>query len=385
MTGDVEAILETGAAAAVEMAASALAERGTATENCANCGKPLLGPFCAVCGQPQVTGRRSVAGLLYAFAKDVVNFDSRVLRTARALLFQPGELAKAFREGRTQPYVPAIRLYLFVSLVFFVLLSVTHIALIQIEVIAKPQQVVWDAKGNAFIKNHSYRPEALKDPDLANDPDLKTYLKPLIPISKERALRPGGVFDYSTHARFLAPIGSVHSSLPPAARKQLLETPAGATTDREGAWFQKKIYDVMSRIAADPAALNEPLTAWIPRALFLLLPLYALLVALFHIRRRKDFYLVDHLVFSFSVHTFEFVLVIIAVGLAQIVSGSMIAVLFLVASAIYILLAMKRFYAQGWFVTTLKFLSISSIYVLFFLIPALATVLALSAFGDSFG
>ncbi|MEJ0041719.1 MAG: hypothetical protein WDM81_05695 [Rhizomicrobium sp.] len=99
MTGDVEAILETGAAAAVEAAASALAARGTATGSCANCRKPLLGPYCAVCGQPQVTGRRSVHNLLYAFVKDVVNFDSRILRTARALLFQPGELPQGVPRG----------------------------------------------------------------------------------------------------------------------------------------------------------------------------------------------------------------------------------------------------------------------------------------------
>ena len=60
-------------------------------------------------------------------------------------------------------------------------------------------------------------------------------------------------------------------------------------------------------LAADPAALNGPLTTWMPRALFLLLPLYALLLALFHIRRRKRFYFVDHLVFSLSIHTFTFV------------------------------------------------------------------------------
>src|SRR6185295_13585777 len=134
MVDDIEAILETGGAAAVEIAASALAERGAKTGACANCGKPLLGAYCAVCGQPTSTHRRSIRALLHDFFVDIVNFDSRILRTMRALLFQPGELPAAFRQGRTQPYVPSIRLYLFVSLLFFILLSVTGIALIQIEV-----------------------------------------------------------------------------------------------------------------------------------------------------------------------------------------------------------------------------------------------------------
>jgi hypothetical protein len=381
MTGDVEAILETGAAVAVEAAASALAERGATTETCANCKKPLLGPYCAVCGQPKITGRRSIHTLIYAFVKDVINFDSRIMRTARALLFQPGELPAAFRDGRMQPYVPAIRLYLFVSLVFFVLLSVTSIAILQLEVDATPTKVIWDANGNAFIANPAY------DKD-ETDPDVKTAMKPLIPISKKKALRPGGIFSYSTKEHFFSRVGAYHSSLPPAARANLLDpaTPMVDGKDRRKVdWIERNIYGTINRLAADPAALNGPLTTWMPRALFLLLPLYALLLALFHIRRQRDFYLVDHLVFSLSIHTFAFVALIAGAGLAQVISGEPVAWILFVAVSLYIFLAMKRFYEQGWFLTTVKFVFISGIYCLFFLAPALAGVLALSIFGDSLG
>jgi len=135
----------------------------------------------------------------------------------------------------------------------------------------------------------------------------------------------------------------------------------------------------------DPAALNGPLTDWLPRALFLLLPLYALLLAVFHLRRRKDFYLVDHLVFSLSIHTFAFVALIGAAALAQFASGEAVALLLLAVITLYIFLAMKRFYKQGWFITSVKFVLISGIYTLFFLLPAMAGILALSFFGGSFG
>ena len=148
MVDDLGAIFETGGAAAVELAASALAERGAKTDTCTNCGKPLLGPYCAICGQPRHTHRRSVRSLIHDFVVDFVNFDSRILRTARALLFQPGELPSAFREGRTQRYVPAIRLYLFVSLIFFILLSLTGVAILQLRVEATPVKLIYDAQGN---------------------------------------------------------------------------------------------------------------------------------------------------------------------------------------------------------------------------------------------
>ncbi len=95
---DMEAILETGAAAGLEYAASRLAERGTPAAECANCGAPLVGPYCAMCGQEPDIHRRTVASLAHDLISDIASFDSRILRTAKALLFKPGDLPLAFHE-----------------------------------------------------------------------------------------------------------------------------------------------------------------------------------------------------------------------------------------------------------------------------------------------
>jgi len=380
MVGDVEAIFETGSVAAIELAASAMAQRGERPGACANCAKPLVGPYCAVCGQPTKTRRRSVRMLVHDFVVDFINMDSRILRTARALLLQPGELPAAFRRGQTQPYSPAIRLYLFVSLVFFVLLSVTNIAIVQFEIKATPQKVIWQ-NGQPFVENPAY------DKD-ETDPDVKKIIKPLIPIKREKALRPGGLFNYSEQAHFFSRIGAYHQNLPKAARDRLLDpgiVKVEGPGQKQADWMEKNIYGTLNKLAADPAALNGPLTAWLPRVMFLLLPLYALLLALFHVRRRKDFYLVDHLVFSLNIHTFVFVVLMLSVGLAQIMSGELVTWVFFIAMSVYIFLAMKRFYEQGWVITTVKFLLISGIYCIFFLAPAMVGVLALSVFGGNLG
>jgi hypothetical protein len=377
MVDDLEAIVELSGAAAVELAASALAERGTKAAHCANCGRPLLGPYCAVCGQPARTHRRSVRSLVHDFVVDFVNFDSRILRTARALLFQPGELPAAFREGRTQRYVPAIRLYLFVSLIFFVILSLTGIAILQLQVVATPVKLIYDSQGNAFLPNPAY------DPD---DPDTKLLPK-LLPVSKDKANSGAGHFSYSTETYFFARMGALQSKLSNDAKARLLDTVSmkkPAKNQRES-WWRTQIFDGINRLASNPAALNGPLTDWLPRALFLLLPLYALLLALFHLRRRKDFYLVDHLVFSLSVHSFAFVALLGAAALAQVAPGESVALLLLAVLALYIFLAMKRFYKQGWLTTTFKFIVISGIYTLFFLLPAMAGILMRSFLGGSFG
>jgi hypothetical protein len=378
-----EAIVETGIAASVEYAASRAAEREAPPAKCANCGAPLAGPYCSACGQERDTHRRSVLGLAHDLFEDIASFDSRILRTAKALLFQPGELPRAFRESRTRRYVPALRLYFFVTLVFFLILGVTGIAILQFRVIATPAKVFRDSQGRTYFLNPAYDP---------HDPDMKGVPR-LVPLPKEKASQSGGLYFFSPLPLFFQP--TIHAStLTPAMRNQIaadeklldreIDRNANNAERRRAAntknWLKHHVYSGIERLAANPAALNEPLTNWIPRVLFLLLPLYALLCALFYWRQRKKFYLVDHLIFSLSAHTFTFVALIMAVGLAQVVSGGLVFWFLLGSIGLYVLLAIRRFYEQSWFWTTVKFLCISGIYTVFFLIPALAAVVAYGFF-----
>lgn len=378
-----EAILETGAAAAVEIAASSLAERGAKVPPCPNCGKPMIGAYCAVCGQPHDINRRSVWGLVKVLVEDVASFDSRIMRTGWALIVQPGELARAFREGRTQRYLPALRLYLFVSLIFFLVLGVSNIALLQFVVTATPTKVTW-IKGEPYVANPAY------DED---DSDVRALMPKMVKISKEKATQPGGPFSFSSKIYFFSRIGAYHTNLSPEAKKRLSQANFDAEIDADtrtsaaekekakqatNGWLTRRLFAGMQKLAADPAALNGSLTTWIPRVLFLLMPLYALLLALFYIRQRKKYFFVDHLIFSLTIHTFGFVLLLAAAGAAQILAGETVAWGTLLIAGVYTLIATRNFYQQSWFWTVVKFASVSFVYVCFCALPALGGVLALS-------
>lgn len=358
-----DAISETAGAAAVEIAVAALVERGGKIYPCTNCAAPLIGPYCAACGQPIETHRRSVFVLLHDFVKDVASFDSRILRTARGLLFNPGELPLAFREGRTQPYVPAVRLYLFVSLAFFVILGFTHIAIVQFVPEARLEKVV-------VINGQRY----LVTP-ADTDPDDKTKVPKWLDLSKPH-------YSVSVNSMvFFAREGAYHSNVPDAAVKDLEDRIAhetGTAKNPKAVWFKTTIRRTVEGLAKDPAALNGALTAWIPRALFFLLPAFALLLAVFYWRQRRKFYFVDHLVFSLSFHTFAFALLLAAAGLAQILSGAVIAVIVALALSVYLLIAMKRFYGQNWFWTSTKWFTIEFFYATSFIFPALITILVMA-------
>jgi len=365
MADDFGAIAELGGAAAIELAASALAEHGAKPGKCKNCGAPVLAAYCAVCGQERDTHRHTLGHLFHDLISEIGSFDSRILRTVVALLFQPGELPLAFREGRTRRYMPSIRLYLFVSLIFFLILSAASIALIQIQLQEVP---------------NAYTVKAMPNGGVTIVSNGKVSVMPAIVARKagDKNLSPGTHSGLSSDVHFFEPIGRYHQRITPEGWSRIAQLKAeilkAVGNDKHG-WMARNALASVEKLARDPAALNGPLTTWIPRVFFLLLPLFALLLALFYWRQRRKFYFVDHLVFSLAFHSFVFALLIVAIGAAQILAGGFVAELFFAAIGLYLLLAIRRFYAQGWVISVIKFAVVSFIYTVFFLMPALAFVL----------
>ncbi len=357
---DLEAALDTGGAAAAELAVAAMLESGQKVVPCPNCAAPLAGHYCAQCGQPADTHRRAVVHLLNDLIKDIASFDSRILRTIRALLLEPGELALAFRQGRTQRYVPPVRLYLFTSLIFFLTLAATHIAVVQFVPTVKPEKII--VEGGKTYAVTADDPDKLPVPAALNDGQAHYSVSFDTPV-------------------FFAREGSLHPQVPAGAIKDMQH--------RQQLAQQKAAYSRNARIGAvvrrvsiglltDPAALNGALTAWIPRALFLLLPLFALLLAAFYWRQRGTFYFVDHLVFSLGFHSFGFALLLIAAVLGQVVPGGIVGWLTLAALAVYLLVAIRRFYGQNWFWSAAKFASVGGLYAVVCVFPAMIGILIAS-------
>ena len=72
------------------------------------------------------------------------------------------------------------------------------------------------------------------------------------------------------------------------------------------------------------------------------------------------------------------IVLLVAAGLAQILSGTAVAIVVALALSLYLLLAMKRFYGQGWFWTSTKWLTIELVYATSFIFPALITILIMA-------
>lgn len=92
---------------------------------CPNCrnGFDAKSDFCPNCGQKNKPLDLHFKYFIYEFLDASFNLDSKVWRTFKLLLFYPGKLTKEFMAGKRASYMPPLRIYLIVSLVYFTVLS----------------------------------------------------------------------------------------------------------------------------------------------------------------------------------------------------------------------------------------------------------------------
>jgi hypothetical protein len=93
---------------------------------CRNCGAALSGRFCANCGQAADIHVPSTRELIHEALEGITHSDSRLWRTLSLLWFKPGKLTQEFVAGRRAKYLPPFRLYLVLSVIFFLVASFSH-------------------------------------------------------------------------------------------------------------------------------------------------------------------------------------------------------------------------------------------------------------------
>lgn len=96
------------------------------TEKCLNCNH-LLAPsfkFCPNCSQKVAFSYR-LKELFTHFLNDYFTFDSKIGRSIKPLLTRPGYLTLQFLAGKRERYIQPLRVFIFLSIVFFLLLSIS--------------------------------------------------------------------------------------------------------------------------------------------------------------------------------------------------------------------------------------------------------------------
>lgn len=91
---------------------------------CRNCGAPLVGAYCAECGQKAGPTNPSFRHLWHDLSHEFLHLDGKIVESVRLLLTKPGFRTREYVDGRHARYVTPLRLYLIFSVVYFGVLAI---------------------------------------------------------------------------------------------------------------------------------------------------------------------------------------------------------------------------------------------------------------------
>jgi hypothetical protein len=326
---------------------------------CLNCNAELHGRYCHQCGQQNTEPKESVWGLITHFFYDITHFDGSFFSTTKYLVTKPGFLSAEYIKGRRARYLNPIRMYVFTSAFFFIIFFSVYDT--PDTVPSKDEK----AKTGSLFNVDGAREQALKYADTKEDSldileDFGYVLDSagrFVKADSVSVKRKGGArmnLGSSKDYRNLAHYDSVQKALP--------------TGKRDG-WFvrmmQRRQLQLIEKYGNDETVIFKQ---WIkvfvhqfPKMLFVSLPLFALMLRLLYIRR-KQFYYVDHGIFTIHLYIFMFVLMLVVMGVGALwnytnwgIFGWIQGLLWLY-SLYYMYKAMRNFYKQSRGKTILKFI-----------------------------
>ncbi len=300
---------------------------------CPNCGNERASSFCAHCGQNDRDYLRSLPSLVRDIVRELFEVDSRTFRTLRLLVLQPGELSAEFSRNRRSSYSSPIRLYLFFSLLFFFVLSVT----------SKPESPGEDGPVVHFDE---------KQAESVDFTALKEALSP------QRGRKVDEILSRESYPGTKSPAYGLAFW---ADRRQ------DALTDVERFYISQGVDWLHTpQLAAERLENNLPIT------MFFMLPVFALMLALFY-RKKRRFY-VEHFVFSVHVHVAVFAVFTLLALVPETMIGGILDLVLLLALAAYNVLALYRYYGDGPFLTTVKWAFLTAGYAILLVPGILLTV-----------
>lgn len=303
---------------------------------CKNCSTELQGQYCYQCGQDTGSPIRNVFGIVGEYLGETGNFDGRFWRTMIPLFIRPGFLSNEYVVDRRAPYVPPLRLYIFISIFAFVVF-------------------------NAFVDRLNFEVNVN-----ASTEEIRTQLEQQ-GVSDEDIVQQ--VEDISEQQEALQTLPEQINNLNLRFLKEV----------------DQQAFDArMASYAENPKLLVHKFLSVAPQLMFIALPIFAAVFKLMYWRSHR--YFMEHLVLA--LHTHAIILLLLSVLIVfTMMQTSMeeswgegiwlypldwLISLIWIWMPVYILIAQKRFYRQGWLKTIVKFLMSSVVW--WFLMSALVLV-----------
>ena len=336
--------------------------------NCLNCGSDLQGKYCHVCGQENLQIKESFGHVMSHAISDYFHFDHQFFHTLKPLLFKPGYLTNEYMAGKRMQYLHPIKMYIFISLVYFLLLFS-----------ANKDELV-KANGDN-VRNKTELAEAVKkikqNPDLSKaQKDIAMAEMNLFTVYKKQ---PDGTIDTvynDVNGAFITSNADTsyqqylnnQQKLPVAQRDGLIQR-----------YFNKKLIAWNQKGGSNSRELiEESLKHNTPKLMFVLLPLFALMLKITF--RKNNKYYVEHLIFTIHLHCFLFLFLSVVMIIKLLIPESWHSVnnyfnFFVFISIVYYLLkALKTVYQRSTARTISKMVGLAFAYTITFSISLLMLV-----------
>lgn len=364
------------------LAAKKLAGSG----NCMNCNTELKGPYCYYCGQPDRNFMRFFPALLRDLMEDVLDFDSRFMRTLKPLIFKPGRLTRDFMNGRRFRYTPPLRLYIFSSIVFFLLAAVLSSDLVTTTIESQ------SGDGSKTVTLSS-----------ASEEEKERVREALDKLPEDVRAEVGDPFiaDSNPDETAESVEDDVDEDMFSPDELSLNGEPWNRETNPIDIpflpqWINDRLNDEVENSPKKAKQLNENPNLFIdqvleilPYTMFVLLPLAALIFKFWYLFAKR--YYVEHLIFSLHNHAFVFVCLTTLMllneagnlfgnrGMSELATAMEWTIgAIWIWIPIYMLISLRVVYQQNWFMTFFKFVLIGFSYIT--VLSVVAVTVAVTSF-----
>jgi hypothetical protein len=339
------------------------------------------------------------------FLDTVLNIDTRVFRTIGPLIYKPGFLTQEYFSGRRIRYVSPVRLFFFLAVLTFLLAQ-----------FSLPDDMGPDNKTDVVQVNGGDnkigKAKTIEDVEKIR----KDALRELAEAKKETGAIPmvGAALERAkTEVNLKADkrIAELKSEMTPEALAKLQQAkPETATSadqsdpdidegghisfngeiwdaeknpikvswlpDSVNKWFNslaQRAENNGKRVNKDPKVIIEALLSALPMTLFLMLPVFALLLKIMFIFKRRLY--MEHLIVALHSHAFLMLSILLLIlfndlsawfassAWVTVPCGILTAVLW-IWMPIYLFLMQKRVYQQGWILTFIKYTVIGNLHII---------------------
>ncbi|CAM1370111.1 conserved membrane protein of unknown function [Tenacibaculum soleae] len=341
--------------------------------NCLNCGYPFTKDekFCPECGQKN-KGKKITLG---SFIRDVFagffSWDAKFWRTIIPLLINPGKVSTDYIEGKRNRYSNPFRFYLTVSLIFFLIIGITQ----SYDSFKELQNGKKVSKNSPNIKIDENGIKALEvnldsiQQVVVNEISAQDSTEAKMVNDKIDSLKVGvkskqsllniGFDDTNKFSRIIKfqkenPDTTIDTALDSLDMQK--------TFGNRFLYSRAQVFNTFIAKNSETQKFYRQILSYASIALFILLPLFTLFLRIIYIRRKFTY--VEHLVFVFHTQTVFFLLFSGFYLIGYLKDTEFLLGIFLTLFTIYLFMAMKKFYGQGYFKTFIKYLMANFVFFL---------------------